>query len=263
MANAQSSVEAGAQRVQQEMERRWNQRGRRKAVNVGKGEQYGSVLTGSGLIIAGLIRRGVGGLFLSGLGLALVQRGLTGHCSLYHSMGLSTAKSDRAGVPDNVGIKVERKITINRPQEEIFAFWRDFRNLPRFMKHLRRVDILDEKRSHWVAAGIAGGTVEWDAELINEHPNELIAWESLPGSKVGNAGSVRFSPAPDGRGTEVKVDLEYNPPGGILGALGARLFGEAPEQQVADDLLRLKKALEGEPVEEQTTGRRRMRSGRL
>ena len=218
------------------------------SLNVGESERYGSIIGGLALILAGISRRGLGGLILGTFGVAIIQRGLTGHCPLYESMGVSTTRMERPGVPDNLGFKVERSITINRRPEEVYRFWRDFRNFPQFMPHIERIDLLDEKRSHWVTWGPRGRKLEWDAEIINEHPNQLIAWESLPGATVQNAGSVRFEPAPGGRGTEVRVSLEYNPPGGVLGALGARVFGEAPEEQIEEDLLRLKQVLEAGEV---------------
>lgn len=147
---------------------------------------------------------------------------------------------------DNRTIRV---ITINRSPEEVYQFWRDFQNLPRFMSHLESVHVIDEKRSRWVAKAPAGTSVEWDAEIIEDRPNQLIAWRSLEGADVDNAGTVSFNPAPGGRGTEVSVELEYNPPGGALGAGIAKLFGEAPEQQIKGDLYRFKQVMEtGEVV---------------
>ena len=142
-----------------------------------------------------------------------------------------------------------RSVTINRPAEELYRFWRDFQNLPRFMGHLEAVRVMGDKRSHWVAKGPAGTTVEWDAEVTEDVPNELIAWRSLADADVENSGSVRFTTAPGGRGTVVRVELEYNPPGGALGASLARLFGEEPEQQIKGDLHRFKQMMEiGEVV---------------
>jgi uncharacterized membrane protein len=135
-------------------------------------------------------------------------------------------------------------ITINRPPSEIYQFWRNFENLPRFMHHLRSVTVLGNGQSHWVAKGPGGKDVEWDAELVQEKTNELIAWRSLPGSEVENAGSVRFEPATGGRGTVVRVHIQYRPPGGALGRTVAKLFAQNPEKQIANDLLRLKQFLE-------------------
>ena len=165
--------------------------GQTPLVNLGEGERYGSILGGAGLILAGLTRRGAGGVILGVLGTALIVRGVSGHCGLYGRFGISGAKSERPGVPDNVGITVERSIVINRPREEVFAFWRDVANLGDVMKHVERIESADGLRSHWVVRTPWGRRLEWDAAVINEHPNELIAWESLPGAKVQNAGAVR------------------------------------------------------------------------
>ncbi|HYP25401.1 MAG TPA: SRPBCC family protein [Blastocatellia bacterium] len=147
------------------------------------------------------------------------------------------------------GLSYVETCTIMRPPEEVYGFWRDFRNLPRFMNHLESVDVIDERRSHWVAKGPLGATVEWDAEITDDTANESISWRSLEGSEVDNYGTVRFTRAPGDRGTEVRVEIEYNPPGGALGAGIAKIFGEAPEQQVKDDLSRFKQVLEiGEVV---------------
>jgi uncharacterized membrane protein len=147
-------------------------------------------------------------------------------------------------------VKVTRAITVNRPPDEVYAFWRNVENLPRFMQHLESVETIDERRSRWRAKGAAGKTVEWDAELVEDRPNELIAWRSLGGAHVPNRGSVRFRRAPDGRGTEVVVELEYHPPGGRLGAGLAKLFGADPGLQVTRDLHRFKQLVEvGEIVQ--------------
>jgi uncharacterized membrane protein len=141
-------------------------------------------------------------------------------------------------------IEVRKSITIKRAPEEVYRFWHDFQNLPRFMRHLESVQVIDERRSHWKARGPAGKTVEWDAEIVDDRPNELIAWRSLEGADVSNSGSVRFVKAPGGRGTEVHVQLNYNPPGGAIGAKLAKLLGHEPGQQVGIDLLHLKQLME-------------------
>jgi uncharacterized membrane protein len=142
------------------------------------------------------------------------------------------------------GVHVTEVITINRPRHEVYGFWHNFENLPRFMAHLESVKVLDERTSRWKAKAPAGATVEWEAETIEDRPNELITWRSLPDASVPNSGSVRFKDAPGGRGTEVLVELRYQPPGGKLGALVAKLFGEEPEQQVKGDLRRFKQVME-------------------
>jgi uncharacterized membrane protein len=141
------------------------------------------------------------------------------------------------------GVHVSRAITVNRPREEVYGFWRDLENLPRFMEHLESVRVLGQERSHWKARAPAGTTVEWDAETVEERPGELIAWRSLPGADVTNAGHVRFADAPAG-GTEVLVRLSYDPPGGKLAATIAKLFGEEPEIQVEQELIRFKNLME-------------------
>jgi uncharacterized membrane protein len=157
------------------------------------------------------------------------------------------------------GIHVEETVTINRPVADVYRFWRDFENLPKFMKHLDSVAVREAGVSHWVACGPAGTTVEWDARIINEITNKVIGWQSLEGSTVSTAGSVNFDET--SHGTRVTVHMQYNPPAGKLGAALAWLFGEEPSIQVRDDLRRLKQLFEtGEiaTTEGQPSGRRRV-----
>ena len=147
-------------------------------------------------------------------------------------------------IEDDGSIRVKKSIVINRPIEEIYNFWRDFKNLPRVMEHLESVDVTSEKRSHWVAKGPGGKRIQWEAETIEDRPNEKIAWRSLEGSTVENSGSVRFETAAGGRGTLVRVELVYRPPAGPLGATVAKLMGREPELQVEEDLRRLKQLME-------------------
>ena len=141
-------------------------------------------------------------------------------------------------------IRTKKSVTVGKPVAEVYAFWRDFENLPHFMRHLESVTVIDERRSHWVAKAPAGKSVEWEAEMTEDRKNELIAWRSVEGSQIYNAGTVRFQPAPGGRGTEVRVELEYDPPFGKLGAKVASLFREEPGQQVMDDLRHFKQVME-------------------
>lgn len=142
------------------------------------------------------------------------------------------------------GTGVLRTVTVNVPRTEVYAFWRDFENLPRFMKHLESVTVLDSKRSHWVAKAPAGANVEWNAEITSDVPGSLIAWRSVDESDVDNAGTVRFVDAPGGRGTEVQVTLIYDAPAGAFGKLIAKMFGEEPEQQIREDMRRFKCVVE-------------------
>jgi uncharacterized membrane protein len=146
-------------------------------------------------------------------------------------------------------VHVVTTLVINRPAEELYRFWRDFENLPRFMHHLEQVRVTGEGRSHWVAKGPAGLSVEWDAELTGEVPNERISWRSLPGADVENSGTISFEEAAGGRGTVVRLELTYHPPGGVVGKWAARLLGEEPESQARNDLRRFKQLMEtGEVV---------------
>src|SRR6185369_6596882 len=149
----------------------------------------------------------------------------------------------------NKGVHAKASCVVNRSPEEVYSFWRNFENLPRFMKHLESVEDRGDGRSHWAAKGPAGSTVEWEATIIAHVPNEVITWRSLEGSDVDHAGAVRFERAPGNRGTIVKVNMEYNPLAGVVGAAIAKLFGEEPEQQMEDDLRRFKQVMEvGEVV---------------
>jgi uncharacterized membrane protein len=157
-------------------------------------------------------------------------------------------------------IHLEKSITIDRPPEELYRFWRNFESLPRIMNHLISVREIGGGRSHWVAKAPAGRRVEWDAEITHDRPNELIAWRSLEGADVDNRGVVRFMRAPGGRGTVVRVEMDYSPPAGAIGAKIAQLFGESPEKQVAVDLQHFKQVMEtGEipTTEGQPAGRAR------
>ena len=221
-----------------------------RAVNVGQAERWASAIGGGALALYGITRGSLGGMALALVGAALVQRGFTGHCNLYEAMGYSSAgdaslrNSENVSVPAGRGIKLEKSVTINRSPEDLYRFWRNFENLPRFMRHLESVSETGAGRSHWVAKAPAGSTVEWDAEIYNEKEGEMIAWRTLEGADVASAGSVHFEKAPGGRGTLMRVVLKYDPPAGKLGAIIARLFGENPEQQIAEDLGRFKQLME-------------------
>ena len=142
------------------------------------------------------------------------------------------------------GIEVQKSLIVSRSPEECYAFWRDLTNLPRFMSHLESVEVRTDRQSHWVAKAPAGTRVEWDAEIVDDRPGERISWRSLPGSQVEHAGTVRFMPAPGQRGTIVRVQMQYAPPGGKVAALVARLFGEEPRQQIPQELRRFKAMME-------------------
>ncbi|MEM5789221.1 MAG: SRPBCC family protein [Syntrophobacteraceae bacterium] len=141
------------------------------------------------------------------------------------------------------GFEVERAITINKPAEELYRFWRNIENLPRLITHVRRVTVIDDKHSHWVAKGPAGTKVEWTSELTRDIPNRVLAWKSIDGD-LRNMGSVDFTPAPGDRGTEVRIMLKYDPPGGRLGAILGKVFGKDPSREIADGLREFKQLME-------------------
>lgn len=150
----------------------------------------------------------------------------------------------RIVVRGDKGVKVTRAVTIRRPADELFAFWRNLENLTRVIKHPVTIQRVSDLASHWSVSAPGDRMVEWDAVIINEDPGRLIAWRSREDAEVPNAGTVRFHPAPGDEGTEVTVSLEYNPPAGKLGALLAKLSGDEPAQQVGEALRRLKALME-------------------
>jgi uncharacterized membrane protein len=218
-------------------------------VNVGAAERILSGAAGVALVTFALRRRRLRGLLIP-LGGELLWRAVTGRCPLNRALGRNSAlprggrQSALTSVERGEGVRVEEEVIVDRPASELYRFWRNFQNLPQIMEHLESVTVLDDRRSRWTAKAPAGSRVEWEAEIHNEIPNELIAWRSLPGADVDNAGSVHFRPLGDGR-TEVRVILRYDPPAGRLGAAIAKLFGEAPSQQVSADLRRFKEVMEG------------------
>lgn len=216
-------------------------------VNVGETERIVSQVGGGALIVLGLARGGVKGLLAAGLGGALLYRGTTGQCSLYEAMGVDTSEPEPGAygsVAARHGVRVEEAIIIDRPAEDIYVFWRDHANLSKFMSEVVEVSSADGIHSHWVVSGPLGVRLEWDAEIHNDEPDRLIAWRSLPGAQVATAGSVRFTPAAGGRGTEVRVNQKYDPPGGKLGVGVAKLFGQDPTSVTRENLRRLKQLME-------------------
>ena len=227
-----------------------DRRGRWRNGNVAGLERLGSVATGTIVLAYGLSSRSRARAWLTAAGTTLVYRGVTGHCPVYSTLGVTTAGNDdtRTALAGDRGINVHEAVTLERPIEEVYAFWRRFENLPRFMTYLERVDDLGTGRTHWIANGPAGTTVEWDAEIINEIENQVIGWRSLPGSDVTMAGSVNFDRVRNGRATRVLVRLQYEPAAGRAGAFVARLFGREPSQTIREDLRRFKQLLEAGEV---------------
>ncbi len=236
---------------------------RAHVLNITQGERIASAAAGGILAGAAVKKRGFAGLLLGAAAGELFRRALIGHSYFYEAIGIRTAPVGQGrsiSVPYELGVRVDQAITIGRPRSEVYAYFHDLRNVPRFMKNVESVREMEAGRSHWVVRGPAGRRLEWDAVVHNEVPDERLAWRTLPGGDVQSAGAVLFREAPGGRGTEVLVELQYNPPGGVVGAAAAQLMGEEPGQKLAEDLHRLKQILEvGEVVttEGQTSGRLR------
>jgi uncharacterized membrane protein len=207
-----------------------------EASKVSDTERWGTLISGGALVLLGLRQGSLRGALTAVAGGGLVYRGLTAQDSIQDTV--------QNALNMNQTIKVEKSVTINKSPEELYRFWRNFENLPRFMKHLKHVSVINDTRSHWISSAPMGGSVEWDAEIISDQENRLIAWASVEGADIDNSGFVRFQPAPAGRGTEVKVVIEYNPPGGAIGDAIAKLFGEEPKQQIGDELRRFKMLME-------------------
>lgn len=217
-------------------------------VNVGDFERGASITLGTALLAVALSRRRPPAAVTLGLlGAYLAWRGARGHCAVYELLDTGTAgdeEDQRLAAGGHDDVSTEAAITIGREPEEVYAFFRRLDNAPRFLAFIESVQALDERRSRWVARTPAGEALAWEAEILEDQPGELIAWRSVPGALVHHAGAVRFRPAPGGRGTEVRLDVEYDPPGATLGRAVARLFRSVTEYLVEEDLRRLKQILE-------------------
>ncbi|WP_375447710.1 SRPBCC family protein [uncultured Fibrella sp.] len=211
-------------------------------VNVGHTERIISAAAGALLTTIGARR---GSWLLATVGGYLAFRGASGFCPISQAVGRNTAE-DSTVEP----LEISRSITINKPRNEVYQYWRKLENLPKFMKHLQSVTQLDDRRSHWVAP-VPGtekiesiGNIEWDAEIVEEVENEKLIWRSVADATVDNAGEVRFQDAPPNRGTEVHVTIRYTPPAGQLGTSVAKLLQPAFRQMVKEDIRRFKRIME-------------------
>jgi uncharacterized membrane protein len=213
--------------------------------NISDMERWVSMGAGAMMTAYGLSKRRTSGFALAGLGALLFRRGMTAHCDVYQALGMSTASADdtRRALGGSAGVVVEESVTINRPISELYRFWRNLENLPRFMSHLESVERITDTLSRWRAKGPAGTTVEWNAEIINEVPDQVIGWKSIENSDVVSAGSVNFDDVGQGR-TRVRVRLQYSPPGGKLGDAVARLMGSDAATEIRHDLDRFKQLVE-------------------
>lgn len=218
-----------------------------RIVNIHPVERVVSAAIGGMLAVAGVRKHSIGGLALLLAAAENMRRAITGRSFLYQALGIRTASTGQGAattsVPYELGTRVEEAITVNRPRREVYRFWRELSNLPRFMKHVKSVEITGPRTSRWVAEGPAGTLVSWNAELINEVEGRLLGWRSVEGSEVASAGSVQFRDGAAGS-TEVVVRLSYNPPAGTVGSIVARLMDADPQDEIHADLIRLKDHLE-------------------
>ncbi len=208
-------------------------------------QRWGALAAAAAMIGYGISRRSAGGMLLAAGAVPLAYRGATGRWPAGVESLMSSSGDTREALSGPRGIHVREAIRLECPVDEVYRFWSRLDNLPTFMKNLAAVTDLGGGRSHWVARGPGGVRVEWDAEIINQIPNKVLAWKSLPGGDVVSAGSVTFDPA-RGRdsGTQLTVTLQYQPPAGSFGKLVASAFGREPSQTIREDLRRLKQLLE-------------------
>jgi uncharacterized membrane protein len=226
-------------------------------INVGNEERIISALGGAALTVMALRDlKSPTGISMLVTGGFLLARGLSGYCVVNNAMGRNTAR--RQGSP----VEVKTVVSINKPVSEVYSFWRKLENLPRFMKHLEKVDEIDQTRSKWTAKGPAGvGSVSWEAEIMEDHQNAFISWRSLPGSTVDNAGQVRFIETP--RGTDVKVQMTYRLPGGDVGGAAARLFSPMAEKMMKDDIRDFGNVMENGNAPGETPSKRNRRQDKI
>ncbi|MEO7861665.1 MAG: YgaP-like transmembrane domain [Nitrospirales bacterium] len=223
--------------------------------NVGYRERVITALLGGGLLLRSLRgRSGVIGGVTAVMGMALLNRAASGYCPAYHAMGISTHdRSDtsslgRPKVLTNRAIKVTHSITIQRSSQDLYRYWRQVENLPQVMSHIRSVVASNEHQSHWIVDTLPHAPeIEWDAEIINEVDDERIGWRTLKGAVVAHAGSVVFE-AIGGATTKVTITLQYDSPGGPLGAALASLLGQDPAKKIGEDLARFKEVMEKETI---------------
>jgi len=209
-------------------------------VNVGQAERIISVVSGTALAVLGIRKWNTTyGKALGVIGTVLLKRGVTGYCEVNNALNRNTANKKAPA------IEVKSVFTVLKPINEVYEFWRNFENLPRFMKHLQEVEVLDERRSHW-AARIPGGLgkISWEAVIQEEVPNRLISWCSLPGSTIDNAGHLLFEQSADNEGTVIQARISYRLPAGHVGSMAGKLVNPVVEGMIKEDLRRFKSLLE-------------------
>ncbi len=238
-------------------------------LNVGRAERLFSSILGISLLTLGLKKNRIKRVGISIAGLELLRRGLTGRSYLYRALDVTTRnlRSLSHGELKKGGnsffgsrqLFTERVVTVNKPREELFQFWSDFRNMPLFMENVEEVRVIGDQRTHWIAYGPAESTLEWDAQITDIQQGESISWETVRSSSgVRVKGRAQFADAPGGRGTEIRVRIEYAFEMSKVGHLFFQIFGRDPDQQLRKNLRLFKKLMEtGEIIQVagQTSGR--------
>jgi uncharacterized membrane protein len=212
-------------------------------MNVGDDERIMSAAAGTTLLLTGFTRGGLGRWLMFGIGAALIYRAWSGRCPWYAYEGID--KRHGSSSHGHTGAKIEQALEINCPADTLYRHWRKLAELPKVMRHVESVEELPNNHSHWKVKTRTGISLEWDAEIINDEAGKMIAWKSLPGATVRNAGSVWFEPAPSGA-TRVKVAMEFEPPAGKAGVTLANLLGGSPDAELREDLRRFKDFAEAE-----------------
>ena len=212
--------------------------------NVAGYERLLSLTAGGALAAMGLSRRGASGWGLAGLGALLASRGLSGYCSLYDLLGVDTNRRQRRAAKSEPvrTVGVHASTLIERPRAEVFAAWRRFEHHPRFVEHLGRVDVLDDQLSHW-AAELDGRSLEWDLEIVEERPDEVLRWRTVGEADLPHSGSVTFQDAPGG-GTEVHLSLHYGQQLEAARPTIAKLMGLDPGVAAQSVVLRFRRFVE-------------------
>jgi uncharacterized membrane protein len=210
------------------------------AANVGSDERMLAIVAGAVLLGYAWTRKSKS---LGAASVGLLLRGATGYCPAYGAMGINHADTKQA-LSGARGVHIRESVTINKPAEEIYRFWRQLDRLPEVMPHLAKVEQLDTKRSRWTAKAFDQLPITWEAEIINEQPFETIGWQTLPGQAIQTAGSVTFKASENG-GTDVNVHLQYSAPGGKAASWLASLAGQDPAKYTREGLDALKRRLEG------------------
>jgi uncharacterized membrane protein len=213
------------------------------APNVGNIERVVTLAAGAALLGYAWRQRSRGlGLTSAGL----IARGATGFCPAYAALGVDHSNTKHA-LSGAKGVHVRESITVNASPEELYTFWRRLEDLPSVMPHLERVEQIDFRLSRWTAKAFGQMPVTWTAEIINEVPFETIGWKTLPGEAIQHAGSVVFKRLPGTNGTDVRVHLQYSPPGGKAAAWFAALAGQDPARLTREGLDALRRRFESRP----------------